>query len=128
MARPEHCASLNDAVGELDVRRVSWSVTLRGQDPAVLDDAFGGLVETCAHALGERFPPGSGYETRSFQLSGPLEGTRLEVQRGRFTGLVSAQRYRRCHGAGLRRGDPVEVRLVASTKIAPRPKTAGCRH
>ncbi len=97
---------------------------MRERDPARLDRAFDELVELCRETLATRFPDAAGYDTRLVRISGPqeLHGLRFEVSRGRFKGHVSAQRYVRAHGRGAGRGgDPVEIRLVAHTSIAPRP-------
>ena len=95
---------------------------MRERDPARLSQAFDELVDVCRQTLAVRFPEAAGYDTRQIRICGPVEGLRFEVCRGRFRGCVSAQRYVRAHGRGAGRGgDPVEIRLVAHTSIAPRP-------
>lgn len=101
---------------------MSWSVTMRERDPARLEHAFEELLEICRASLAARFPPAAGYDTRQVRICGPVEGLRFEVTRGRFRGYVSAQRYTRVHrSSASHRGDPVGIRLVAHTQMAPRP-------
>jgi len=106
-------------VGEIDAPRVSWTVSVRARDGREVDRSFEALVETCRAAIAEAFPSGAGYDAATYSLSGPIEGARFVVTRGRFRGHVSAQRFVRSYATQATGPGPVEVRLIASVEVVP---------
>lgn len=83
-------------------------------------------MEAVRALLAEHFPEAAGYEATWFRLSGPIEGTTVRLQRGRFRAALSVQRFVRAHhpspagaAASACAPTPVEIRVVASAQIAP---------
>ncbi|MEM6994830.1 MAG: hypothetical protein AAF721_30225, partial [Myxococcota bacterium] len=105
------------------MQQLTWSVRQRahsGDEQA--DKGFDELVDACRDLCRRHFPEEHGYETTRFELSGPLQGTRFEVRRGRLRVLLSAQRFERAHAASTGARRPVEIRVVSSMGIvAPDP-------
>ncbi len=112
-----------------DVQRLTWSVSERpggrsaGGDRAP-ERAFDELVESCGDLCQRNFPQDDGYEAQRFELSGPVQGARFVVRRGRLEVVLSVQRFERAHAAERGGKRPVEIRLVSSMGMLPVPGAA----
>ena len=105
-----------------DVQRLSWTVTQRttpGDQRA--EQAFEELVDSCRELCRSQFPEDAGYTATRYELSGPVQGTRFVVRRGRLRVVLSVQRFERSHAARHDDRTPTEIRLVGSMGLMPLP-------
>ena len=114
--------------GTQEVEHLSWSVTQRSatHDP-VCADAFDELVVSCRDMCVRQFPDDHGYQLTRQTLSGPVDGTRFLVTRGRLRVLLSVQKFERAHRAPVPDSRALEVRIVSSLAVIT-PNTAAPRH
>ena len=101
-----------------DVQRMSWSVSQRlPRTDRRADQAFLELMASCRDLVAGTFNEDDGYELTAFALSGPVEGARYVVRRGRLRFVLSLQRFERSHTSPSLETIPVEIRLVASMGV-----------
>lgn len=97
-----------------DVQRLTWSITRRShRTDRGAERAFDELVASCDELCRRHFPDDEGYDTARFELSGPVQGTRFVVVRGRLRVVLSVQRFERAHSAATA-DRSTEIRLVGS--------------
>lgn len=88
----------------------------QGEDDAIASRVLADLSRFARETCTAAFPESSGYSVVHQRLSGALEGGTTTIRRHRFHGMVSVQRFRRCHGAP---SEGIEFRVVAVGRHAP---------
>lgn len=99
-----------------DGLQLTWSVREPGEDDATATRVLADLSRFAREACTAAFSESAGYSVVHQRLSGALDGMTTTIRRHRFHGMVSVQRFRRCHGAP---SEGIEFRVVAIGRHQP---------
>ncbi|MCA9689069.1 MAG: hypothetical protein R3A51_18220 [Nannocystaceae bacterium] len=78
-------------MASLDDERLRWSLSHGRWSERQAAQALAALASSVERVVARSFPPEAGYEARRTVLSGMLDGVRIQVSRGEFRAIVSAQ-------------------------------------